>query len=230
MQLITSEEAAEILGVDKSSVTRMTRDGLLRAKLAGNANMYDPSEVHQLKTIRETNLSLAEVAARAARAEMAAYRLERQVTQLLSVIGADIPSLDVTPEAVVSLHLRVQDAVQLTGVPSVDDVMSWAQTFQALSEEYFHVVADQFHTDEPWAPYLELSSKLIRDIPHVKLRNDLELNIAYNYLEMARRTMRQTMFFYVRTTSNKRIAYRLFPEALADVHEDVLAMVSVIAD
>lgn len=230
MQLITSEEAAQILGVNKYSVTRMTREGLLRARLAGNANMYDPNEVHQLKELRESNITFTEVAARAARAEMAANRLERQVTQLLSVIGADIPTLDTAPEAVVALHLKVQDAVTEATIPSVEEVMSWAQTFQALSEEYFHVVAKQFQTDDPWQPYLELSNRLIRSIPHPTLRNDLELSIAYNYLEMARRTMRQTMFFYVCTTSNKRIAHRRFPESLADVHEDVLAMVSLIVD
>lgn len=230
MQLISSEEAAEILGVDKSRVNQLTRDGMLRSRLVGNANMYDPNEVHQLKQIRASNLSLAEVAARAARAEMTAYRLERQVSQLLDVIGANIPSADVRKDAVIALHLKVEDELKNKRTAGVEDLMFWAQTFQSLSEEYFHVVAQQFQTEEPWAPYLELSNKLLVHAPYDKLRNDLELSTAYNFLEMARRSMRQVMFFYVRTTSNKRIAHRLFPESLNDVHEEVLSMISLIVD
>jgi DNA-binding transcriptional MerR regulator len=230
MELISSEEAAEILGVTTSRLNQLTREGMIRSKLVGNANMYDPSEVHQLKQIRESNLSLAEVAARAARAEMMAYRLERKVDQLLSVIGADIPSADVSPEAVVALHLKVEDCIRTLRVPSVSDVMFWAQTFQALSEEYFRVVAEQFMVEDPWAKYLVLSGKLIKLAPFDRMKHDLELQTAYSFLEMARRSMRQVMFFYVRSTSNKRLAHRLFPESLNDVHEDVLAMVSLIAD
>lgn len=203
---------------------------MLRSKLVGQSNMFDPNEVHQLKKIRESKLSLAEVAARAARAEMTAYRLERQVTQLLNVIGADISSIDLTPDAVVALHLKVEDELASTGLPTIETTMFWAQTFQSLSEEYFHVVAHQFDTEEPWAKYLELSNKLLGKTPFAKLKNDLELNTAYNYLEMARRGLRQVMFFYVRSTANKRIAYKLFPEALGDVHEDIMALVSLIAD
>lgn len=230
MELISSEEAAEILGVNRRQVTQLTRDGLLRSKLVGNANMYDPNEVHQLREIRASSLTLAEVAARAARAEMTAYRLERQVSQLLDVIGANIPSADIQKDAVVALHLKVEDALKDKGIPTVEDLMYWAQTFQSLSEEYFHVVAKEFETEEPWTPYLNLSNQLLRKTPYARLKTDLELSTAHNFLEMARRGMRQVMFFYVRTTSNKRIAHRLFPESLNDVHEDVLAMVSLIAD
>ncbi len=230
MELISSEEAASILGVTRRQVTQLTRDGLLRAKLVGNANMYDPSEVHQLKEIRASNLTLPEVAARAARAEMTAYRLERQVSQLLDVIGANIPSADLDKDAVIALHLKVEDELKAASVPTVADLMFWAQTFQSLSEEYFHVVAKELSTEEPWASYLQLSNQLLKRMPQKFLKSDLELSTAYNYLEMTRRGLRQVMFFYVRATANKRLAYRLFPESLGDVHEDVLAMVSMIAD
>lgn len=208
----------------------MTLEGLLRAKLVGNANMYDPNEVHQLKKIREEGMSIPEIAARAARAEMTAYRLERQVTQLLSVIGADIPSADLAPEAVVALHLKIEDAAKSADFADVGDIMFWARTFQSLSEQYFHVVSKQFETEEPWRPYLELSNKLLKGAPFAALKTDVELAIAYNYLELARRNLRQVMFFYVRATSNKRIAHRLFPESVGDFHEDVMSMVSVIVD
>lgn len=230
MELISSEEAAEILGVDRRQVTRLTKDGMLRAKLISGANMYDPNEVLQLREIRSTNLSLVEVAARAARAEMTAYRLEQQVSKLLDVIGANIPSADVRKDAVVALHLRVEDELKNKSPVTVGDLMFWAQTFQSLSEEYFHVVAKEFETEAPWKPYLDLSNLLLQKTPHARMRTDLELSTAHNYLELARRGMRQVMFFYVNTTSNKRIAHRLFPESLKDVHEDVLSMVSFIAD
>lgn len=230
MNLINSEEASQILAVNKSRLHQMTREGLIRARPVRGANMYDPNEVYQLKEIRASDITLVEVAARAARAEMTAYRLERQVTQLINVIGADIPSADITPEAVVAQHLKVEDELASHIPLSVDGVLLWAQTFQSLSEQYFHVVADQFLLEKPWKPYVKLSNKFIRAMPHTRLRRDLELYVAYNYLELARRSMRQAMFFYAFTTYGKRLAYSEFPEAYGDVHEDVMTMLSRIVD
>lgn len=230
MDLITSEQAAEILGVTTGRVRQMLRDGYLRSRLVGQAYMYDPNEVHQLKEIRKTGVTLVEIAARASRAEMIAYRLERQVTQLLNVIGADIPSVDLRQEAVVALHLKVEDASKSTRIPSIDELLEWAQVFQGLNEQYFHEVEQEFLTDEPWKPYIKLSNNLAKSMPQERLRKDLELNTAYNYLEMSRKHLRQVVFFYVRTTSNKRIAYRVIPEAANDFHEDVFNLLSVIVD
>lgn len=230
MDLISSEEAAKILGVTKSHLHYMTRDGYLRSHLVGQAYQYDPSEVYKLKELRETDITLVEIAARASRAEMIAYRLERQVSRLLNIIGADIPSVDLRKEAVVALHLKVEDACESPVVPSIEDLLEWAQTFQSFNEQYFHEVEREFLTDEPWKPYIKLSNKLAKSMPHEKLRKDLELSTAYNYLEMSRKNLRQVIFCYVRTTSNKRIAYRVIPEAANDFHEDVLSLLSVIVD
>jgi hypothetical protein len=230
MELINSDEASQILQVSKRRLNQMTHDGLIRARSVRGTNMYDPNEVYQLKEIRESNTTLINVAARAARAEMTAYRLERKVTQLLNIIGADIPSADIEPSAVVALHLKVEQELELSDLPTVNTIMYWAQVFQSLSEEYFHVVAQEFGTEEPWTSYLSLSNQLLQSVQRKRLKNDLEFSTALDFLEMARRGMRQTMFFYVRSTSNKRIAYKLFPETLGDVHEDVLAMVSMIVD
>jgi hypothetical protein len=230
MELIDSDEAAQILQVNKSRLHQLTRDGFIRAQLVKGANMYDPNEVHQLKDLRDEGTTLVDVAAMATRAQMIAYRLERRVTQLLNIIGADIPSADISPEAVSALHLQVEHALTTTTIPTVNDLMHWGQIFQSLSEEYFHIAAQEFETNEPWLPYLDLSNRLLRTVQRKRVKNDLEFSTAYNYLEMARRNMRQTMFFYVRSTSNKRIAHRAFPESLGDIHEDILSMVSLAAD
>lgn len=230
MELIDSDEAAQILQVNKSRLHQLTRDGIIRAQLVKGANFYDPSAVHALKDIRDKGTTLADVAAIATEARMTTRRLERQMSQLLSVIGADIPSADISPEAVVAMGLKVEDALKTITVPTIDELIQWAQVFQSLSEEYFHVAAQEFETSEPWVPFLSLSNLLLKNAERKRAKNSLEFSTAFDFLEMARRVMRQTMFFYVRSTSNKRIAHRVFPETLGDIHEDILGMVSRIAD
>ena len=230
MELIDSDEAAGILQVSKRQLHRLTCDGLIRAKLIRGANMYDPNEVCALKELRDKGTTLVEVAAMATEARMTSRRLERQVIQLLRIIGADIPPVDISPEAVVSMQLKVEEALTTIIVPEVEDFMRWGRDFQSLNEEYFHIVAQEFETTEPWVPFLNLSSHLIRASQKKRVKNNLEYSTALEYLSMAIRSMRQTMFFYVRSTSNKRIAHRLFPETLGDIHEDVLGMVARIAD
>lgn len=230
MDLISSEEAAKILGVTKNYLHHMSRDGYLRSHLVGQSYLYDPNEVHELKEVRKNGITLAEVAARASRAEMIAYRLERQMSRLLNIIGADIPSVDLRPEAVVALHLKIEDASTCTRIPSIEELLEWAHIFQSLNEQYFHEIEREFLTDEPWKLYIKLSNNLAKNMPFDKLRNDLELTTAYNYLEMSRKHLRQVIFCYVRTTSNKRIAYRVIPEAANDFHEDVMSLLSVIVD
>lgn len=230
MDLMGYREAAQVLGISADTIRVYVRDGLLRSYGGSRIIQLDPNEVYKLRELREAKLTFVEVAFQAAKAEMTAYRLERQVSQLLSIIGADIPSASLEPEAVRALHVRVEETLNQRVLADINEVMFWAQTFQSLSEEFFHVVAEEMVTNTPWKKYLELSNKLLRGMSSANLQNDLELRTAYNYLEMARRSMRQAMFFYVRTTSGKKIANRLFPEALGDVHEDVLTMVSLIAD
>jgi len=230
MDCITSEEAAEILGISKRQLHRLTREGHLKARLKGKAYVYDPNGVYALKDIRESGMTLIEAVARATRAELTANRLERQFNQLCSILGVNVLSADTTPEAVVALHRRVQDALSCAAEPSLGDVMFWAKTFLSISEEYLHVVSKQFLTDKPWSCYVELSNKLIQLTQWKLVKQDPELNIAYKLLDLGRRGFRQALFSYALSTSNRRLAYKLVPEALGDVHEDVLMMASLIVD
>ena len=229
MDLIDSEEAAKILGLSRARLLAITREGQIRAYPSGKAYLYDPNEVHQLKDLRKSNVTFVEVAAAATRSELAALRLEKKLDMLCSMLGANIPCADVSVDAVVALHLKVQDTYNLSGVvPTLGDVIHWAKIFQSLSEQYFHVVSSQFLTDEPWAPYIDLVNKMISTAPWKHINRDVELRFAYDLLDLGRRTMRQTAFFYVCRTANKRLAHQMFPESLGDVHEDVLAMLAVI--
>lgn len=214
-----------MLGVTKRHLSRMTKDNLIRAQRQGSANFYDPSEVFLLKEIRASNTTLVEVATRAARAEMVAYRIERKQEQLLSILGVDLPDVDLSKDAVVALHLRAQDELESTRKLKCDDIMFWARTFQSLNEEYFHEVARQFLTDRPWARYYNLSNKLRKEKPVKKLQRDLALHNAYTCLAISTNSMRQGMWFYVCSTAGKRLADKRFPEARADVHEDIMHLV-----
>ncbi len=230
MELITSNESAELLGVSCRRVNDLARDGYIRAKVVRGINMFDPNDVMQLKEIRDKGVTLVEAVTKATRAEMKASRVERRQDQILNVIGADIPAVDLTPEAVVALHTKVEDALTSSTLPSLEEILGWARTFQSLGEEYFHVVSEQYLTEEPWRPYIDLGNKLHREMPVKQLKTDIELHLAYNLLHMAKRNMRQMMFFYVCTTSGKRLAQQLFPESHGDVHQDIMAMVAAIVD
>lgn len=226
MELITAKEAADIIGVGPRQLSALARQGFIRTqhkKGDRRTPYYDPNEIVAYADMKQKGITFAEIAAMAQQNRARVTRLERVVNRLLGVIGADTPTLKLDRQSVISMHLTVEDALELP-VYTSKEVLDWSKIFYSIGEEYFEEVANIFNTPEPWKPYLELAKRMAKKAPFRQMEVDIEVKATYNYLKLATRFVRQAAFFYVRGKSGSREAYRTFPESTGDPHEDILSI------
>jgi DNA-binding transcriptional MerR regulator len=226
MELISSKEAAEILGIGMRQLSKLASEGYIfpqQKKGDRRSNYYDPNEIAAFAQLRKEGVNLVKLAAQVQRTDIRSRRTERLQQHLFSVIGADVPLLKLDRESVIAMHLKVQDALELP-VFTQNEVLEWAKTFYSMGEEYFETVGSIIETDDPWKPYTDLAKKIALMAPFREMEADVEVKAVYNYLKIATRFMRQAAFFYVRARYGERSAYRTFPESTGDAHEDILAL------
>lgn len=218
---LTQSEVALILGVSARYVRDLAMQGVLNRVGTGR---YDANEVHALADIRRMNLSLPDIAMMSKRAELSARRSERVVKQLMEVFGLGSDLISLEDIDVLALHGRVEDALLLPGIMTeTHRVSEWASIFNAMGEEYLEAVAMYTPArEEPWAPYVELSNKIMREAPREALKYDNALRLAYECLQRARNNLVATSYNYAKRNNDKVLALKAFPEAKGDVHETIL--------
>lgn len=226
--LLTAQQVAGMLGVTTDMVQKLVRQGLLKPQYQGTSlvapRLYRETDVAALVEAREAKLDLPTVAAIARQAYTASRSLERVVKQLLELLGADVPLLKLGKDDVLSLCAKVDDALEQEFPPEAREVLDWAKIFYAIGEEYFELVASQLGDEEPWKRFLDLGQKLSREAPRKSFMIDKELEAAYGYLEVARRNLRNSSFFYIRNRHGRKTASDLFPEVKGDKHEDIITL------
>jgi hypothetical protein len=224
---ITAKEAARMLGVTTRMVRYWTRKGIIRPfKPGGSVSavpMYLRTEIDALLEARSKKVDLQTVATMARQAHVSSRQLERTVSRLLEIIGANIPMLSLKEENVHALYLQVEDALEQDYQPPADEVLEWARIFYAVGEEYLGLIEEVVEDEEPWAKLLELSNSLSVRAPRDLFSGDKELEAAYGYLEMARRNMRNVAYFYIRNRHGSRAASGAFP-GTGDITEEVIAL------
>lgn len=210
--LITAKEAAESLGVSTAMIHKMTTRGLLSPIDFGKKRIkyFRRTEVAAVASLRLTRLDLATVANAAIRALALAQMNERRLEEISAVLGFQAMPLNLEEQEVVALFIRVQDALDKEGPPSAEEVRGWAKLFLQITEEYFRVVALHTASAEPWKPFMLLGEKLAEEAPRKQFATDPALASSYSFLEVARRHLRHTAYFYLRNgqgapTANKRL-------------------------
>lgn len=215
-----------MLGVGVRRLRPITATGQLKTY---PGNQYRLEDVAVLADLRKRELDLPTVSAMAMQASLASKKLERLVSQLLLVVGADIPQLDLSPGAVRSMCIEANAALLEPAIYwSSQRVFEWARIFYAAGEEFFEAINLHVGLEDPWRPFVDLSKHILTQAPERLAGQDLEVRAAYQYLDMARRTMRQAAFFYVQGRHGKRKALKLFSESRQDVHEELAALAATI--
>lgn len=226
--LISTQEAADMLGLQPRAVRDLVKNGYLHPARDMTPPIshyrFHREDVALLAEVRAQPVDLAGVINMARHAALTARKLEVLVTRLLGVVGADIPVADLSREAVVSMHLQMQAAIECLQYDT-EAVFSWARIFYSMGEEYFDALETYTDDKEPWLLATDLSRHiLLRGMKDGRLAEDVETVAAYQYLTLASRTLRQAAFFYVRRRHSRDDATSLFPEATKDVHETLSAL------
>jgi excisionase family DNA binding protein len=226
MDLLTQEEAAEVMGCTKRTIQNLTKSGQLRIA-AGDGfklkRLYHRTEVEALREAREGSFDLAHANAIAHQAWAMARQNERMIKKLFDFLGFNVPRLKMRDRDIISLYAQMEEMLGNTLDLDPTEVQSWAEVFYAMKEEYFQRVMEVTDDDEPWRIPLELVRRMCKEAPARKFSADKELASAYGYLDVARRALRSVSYFYVRALHGKKVAEQVVPNA-ADEHEQVLLL------
>lgn len=223
---LSSQEAAEILKVETSTLRQMVRRGLIRpvGKGAVNRLRFHLSEVAAASRIRNARVELHTVSNVAHRALALAEMTEQRVQELYTLLGIGYSPLPVDATAVVRMFNEAEQLLELEEpMLSVDDVRSWAKAFLAMTTSYFTLTEDSVGRSETWNVYVDLVEKLCEQAPRGLFNFHKDLEAAYGFLEAGRRNVFSCAFFFVRARHGMRVATELFPERRKNLDEAVLA-------
>jgi len=210
--LITPDQAAKFLGVGRPQVYRYQREGLLTAHQGDGEFhlLFDRHEVAALAKVRESKPTILELQKTLLSTLTRCGALEHRLDLLERVICVRNPNLGNKKSEVEELMERICDALK---EPPTDilQILDWCSIFLGVKEEYLHLVQTYTDNPEPWAPFLLLAERM--DDRRPSSFDDEDLLGAYLHLTVARRALRQTVFFYLMERRTPAYAQEVIPEA-----------------
>lgn len=225
---LSSQEAAEILKIETSTLRQMVRRGLIRpiGKGAANRLRFELSEVVAASRIRNARVELHAISNVAHRALAMAEMTEQRVQDLYTLLGIGYSPLSVETDAVAGLFQEAEHLLELEDpMLSVSDVRSWASAFLAMTGSYLTLTEETIGKTDTWNVYVSLAEKLCEQAPRGLFNFHKDLETAYGFLEAGRRNVLSCSFFFVRDRHGLHTAMSLFPDRKKNLDEAILAFI-----
>lgn len=207
--IIPAKTAAKMLGVTRSTVQWMMRQGMLTAvphpKSRPQERYFRVHDVAALVEARSKPRGRAAVLAE--QAIMLSKSNARRLDEICHVLGLDVAVLETSEEAIVALYLKAEE-MQLLGErdrirENPKEILEWARAIYAIDESYLKLVHHFTAIEEPWDVFLSLAQRLSEEAPFARFALHKDLEHAYGYLEAARRNIRHVAFFYSRQKTTR---------------------------
>jgi hypothetical protein len=227
--LLSFAETADRLGVTRSHLGHMVRQGYIRPSKVGrhrNDTWFRSEDVYAVLELRRNGTDLPKLAAMAAKAYRLSLSNAAKLEKLCAFLGLENNRLRTDEDAVFMLHMKVHDTLELElSDLRAGAVMEWASIFNGVDEAYLQVVAEFTKDPEPWLAYLSLANKLMQE---QNTKPETNLKFAYACLDSARRHLRHVGYFYVSVRSGERLANDLFVREAVD--DEIIAQLHPIID
>ena len=157
MDLVNAREAARILGVSPSSVSRMKRDGLLPHVPHGRGERFERQVVLDVKKDRERGYKTRDMKAELTRQRYEMESLKRQVRMLMLRQGLQIqPPL--SDQDLMALYVRAE---QLPAHVDLDNARDWLESALRVTETDFTKLAALTGDPDPWARFFRYGEDLL---------------------------------------------------------------------
>lgn len=163
---------------------------------------------------------MPEVAETARLALATAKLAQRKVKLFERLAGLDLPELEHTKEAILSLRALADEDVR-RHVSSIDKLNFWADQLFRMSDIYLEEVA-QLGFEVPYEPYLTLCHQML--LTEDPTDDDPASRLAYKRLHNARQRFREATFVYYLRTEGKRRAFARFPSDFYGPHYDIMML------
>lgn len=227
--LISLKEAAELLGIGERTIHYHVRRGHLHPRYdkkqgLRSAMMFAREEIAAAAETWGEQPTFSGLMSRCVSAYALARSLESRVLRLEELIGAKYTSTPVDEEFVRSTYLAAKDDVKS---PPTDPqrIAFWSNLFMSFGEEFFDALEGYTSHEKSWEVFHDLSCAIAIESIHV-LKSDAEMTQVYQDFEVARRNLRQVLFFYLQSRFGTRNAVKMFEVDVA-AHEKVLRFLSV---
>jgi hypothetical protein len=227
-EILSTEQAASILGINPRLVRDYIRRGVLkRVEEKGKDIHVMLSDVASLASVLATRLDFARVAQVAMKALVTASQVALRIRRIEALLGIDSNALDTNEEAVIAFYQECVDIVgDYTQDMPADEVLNWAYRLSNITEDYISLAVLHTGNLEPWQAYLTAAQKLYDAAPREAFRHRKDLEVAYGYIAAARRHIRQVVYFYLRSELGARNANRMFPELSgAELDEKIIDLI-----
>jgi excisionase family DNA binding protein len=220
---IRKTEVAEILGVSVSLVSRMVTQGRLKIKYyEGKQPLFDEEEVHALHEAMQRGATPQKVLETAQQSWASARVAHRRLDALEQFLGLHtVPLIEVNLEGVQDLHSEVVGALGRR-INGAEKINYWSDRFFGMCEEHLFLIEDLLGAEDPWKPYTELSSQLLRDHDFSSLVADPAEVMAFKRLRGARDHLRRVVFMYMLQRHGKQKAIEHFPSEFGGSTHDIM--------
>lgn len=227
-KLLNQHEAAQLLGVSARAIRDMESRGELFKVNPGRhgqeAALYRREDIAALREAREGRYDFNAVVGIALQARSRARALEEKVKVLERALAMDV-ALDTDEQSVVALYADAQDALEC---PPTDppEVTRWADVFVAMSEQYLGLMT-AYCGEDVWELFQDLGAALVEATPVEKLKTERVYEVAYKYLDVGIRNLRNALFLYVRANYGDRHARKAFHDTPTDSESKILRLVAL---
>jgi DNA-binding transcriptional MerR regulator len=207
-----------MLGVTAKHLRHMVRQGHIKPAAYGR-RIYDATyrveEINALLELKLRRVDLATVASVATQAHALSSSTATKLDQLCRFLGLENNRLSTDEEDVFLLYMRVQEALKKNFHEARSpELFEWAATINAIDEAYLDIVENFTLNKQPWSTYLDLANQLM---DQRSAEADSNLNLAYTFLDTARKNLRHVAYFYVMKRQGSRLANDLFdPDEVTD--------------
>lgn len=226
-EIVSRGEAAELLGVNDQSIRNYVRRGLLIPQ-DDDPRAFDRDDVAAILESRECVHDFKAVVAIALQARATARAAADRVETLERFIGVNMEPLGLEEEAVVRLYARAQEALR-SPPDDAAELLEWARAFFSMSEEYMDLVT-AYCGEDAWETFYELQRWLPEAVPAERVMTEKDFELAYRYLEVGRRNLRNVLFIHVRTHYGPRLSNRIFHDEEFDETAKILKVVGLLED
>lgn len=213
--LIDGAAAADILGVGKSMVDHLVRQGWLRPIYTPESRrkrLYRREEVAALAEVREQDtFDIQKIASMAQQAFAAARQMERRVELMERAFGRSAWPLKLDEESVMQTYCRARHNTQHPPDPEdLKSVLEWAQILMAVDQNYFDLLEAYSGDEECWRCFMDVGEVISLNAPIKDLKWNIEAKAVYGYLDVGNRNVRNVSFFFVRSRFGVSVAAESF--------------------
>jgi len=224
--LLSSQEAADLLGIQKDTLRHWKTKGVLCPRYTEEGGRrgeyYDPAEVAAFSEARTKGLKTESLRLVVSQAYATARTSQRRLDALEAALGLSSKTLSMRPEDVASLYAdALKDSRRI--INGKEKVAYWADKLFGVTDVYLKHTSEVVGVKDSWTPFMELSRQLRTHQDVEACTFDVEARLIYGRLHAACKQLTSQVFAYCVLVYGVRKAITTVPrDFMGEVHEIML--------